>query len=152
MPNKEVKIPDFVYTNLFLKFISKYVEEFRKSNGRGRWLAEYKRMDENGQFKPEVLRSLYIDILKNKSSLPFICWDAVNYICVYAFDATKAYIDSCSYEIRVVTGEIAFSDDDKELVGLSKEEALSTCKAMNDEAEEILFVVYNSVTHKQIRF
>ena len=40
------------------------------------------------------------------------------------------------------------NDDDEELTGLSMEEAISICNAMNEEAEEILFRVYNSSTNK----
>ena len=43
------------------------------------------------------------------------------------------------YEIRVITGEIALDDNGQELTGLSFEEAFSTCKSMNEEAEELLF-------------
>lgn len=150
MKKKAVEIPRVIYTNQFLKFVEHYAKEFKKYNGHGRWLAEYRQMDERGWFKPEKLRKLYIDILKDTSTLSYIYWDAVHYICIQALDAAKAFALANSFEIRVITGEIAFNDSDEELKDLSMEEALAICKAMNDEAEELLFRVYNSNTNKLI--
>lgn len=151
MKKKTVEIPQVIYTNQFLKFVEHYANRFKATNGYGRWLAEYRRMDEHGWFKPEKLRELYIDILKYKSTLSFIYWDAVHCICVQALDAAKAFALTNSFEIRVITGEIAFNDNDEELKDLSMEEALTICKAMNDEAEELLFRVYNSNTNKPVK-
>lgn len=151
MKKKAVEIPEVIYTDQFLRFVAVYANRFRATNGYGRWLAEYKRMDEHGWFKPEKLRELYIDILKDTSTLSYIYWDAVHYICIQALDAAKAFALTNSFEIRVITGEIAFNDDDEELKDLSMEEALAICKAMNDEAEEHLFDVYNSNTNKIVR-
>lgn len=150
MKKKAVEIPEIIYTNQFLKFVAVYANRFRMTKGFGRWLAEYKRMDEQGMFKPEKLRKLYIDILNSISALSYIYWEAVHYICIQALDAAKAFALSNSFEIRVITGEIAFNDDDEELKDLSMEEALMVCKVMNDEAEELLFRVYNSNTNKPI--
>lgn len=150
MRKKAIKIPDIIYTDQFLRFVAIYANRFKASNGFGRWLAEYKHMDEWGMFKPEKLRELYIEILKDSSPLSYIYWEAVNTICISALDAAKMYISASSFEIRVITGEIAFNDDDEELKDLSMEEALFICKAMNDEAEELLFRVYNSNTNKPI--
>lgn len=147
---KKAKIPEIIYTNQFLKFVAIYANKFKAANGRGKWLAEYKRMDEQSIFEPEKLRELYIKIL-NGSNISYICKDAVCYICMQALDAVKALTLANSFEIRVITGEIAFSNDGEELRGLSMEEALSICKAMNDEAEELLFRVYNSSTNKFIK-
>lgn len=108
-------------------------------------------MDEHGWFKPEKLRELYIDMLKYKSTLSFIYWDAVHCICVQALDAAKVFALTNSFEIIVISGEIAFNDNDEELKDLSMEEALTICKAMNDEAEELLFRVYNSNTNKPVK-
>lgn len=108
-------------------------------------------MDESGWFKPEKLREFYADILKGASTLSFIYKDAVCYICVQALNATKTFASVNSFEIRVITGEIAFNDDNEELKDLSMEEALAICKAMNDEAEELLFRVYNSYTNKPVK-
>lgn len=149
---KAIKIPSIVYTNTFLKFVEYYANKFKKTNGYGRWLAEYSRMDEQGMFEPKKLRELYIDILKGTSKLTYIYWDAVNFICIYALDAAKAYEKDKQYEIRVITGEIALDDDDKKLIELSLEDAISICKAMNTEAEETLFNVCNMRTNKIINF
>lgn len=150
MKKKTVKIPQVIYTDQFLRFVAIYANNFKASNGYGRWLAEYQYMDEHGLFKPEKLRELYIDILNNVSTLPYICWEAVLFICVQALDATKMFAFENSFDIRVITGEIAVNDDDEELTGLSMEEAISICNAMNEEAEELLFRVYNSNTNKLI--
>ena len=150
MKKKAVEIPKIIYTNQFLRFVGIYANEFKASNGYGRWLAEYKRMDERGWFKPEKLRELYVDILKDTSTLSYIYWNAVHYICIQALSATKTFASSSSFDIRVITGEIAFNDDGEELKDLSIEEALAICKAMNNEAEEFLFKVYNSNTNEFI--
>ena len=105
-------------------------------------------MDESGWFKPEKLREFYADILKGASTLSFIYKDAVCYICTQALNATKTFASVNSFDIRVITGEIAINDNDEELTGLSMEEAISICDSMNEEAEEILFRVYNSSTNK----
>lgn len=152
LKKKTVEIPQAIYTDQFLRFVAIYANRFKATNGYGRWLAEYRRMDEHGWFKPEKLRELYINILKDTSALSYIYWDAVHYICIQAFDATKAFVSANSFEIRVITGEIAFNDDNEELKDLSMEEALTICKAMNDEAEELLFRVYNSNTNKLVRY
>ena len=151
MKKKAVEIPEVIYTDQFLRFVVVYVNKFRATNGYGRWLAEYKQMDEQGMFKPEKLRELYIKILDGSNTLSYIYWDAVHYICIQALDAAKAFALTNSFEIRVITGEIAFNDDDEELKDLSMEEALTICKAMNDEAEELLFRVYNSNTNKLVK-
>ena len=148
LKKKTVEIPQVVYTDQFLRFVAVYANRFKATNGYGRWLAEYRRMDEHGWFKPEKLRELYIDILKGASTLSFIYKDAVHYICIQALDATKTFASVNSFDIRVITGEIAINDNDEELTGLSMEEAISICDSMNEEAEEMLFRVYNSSTNK----
>lgn len=151
MKKKTVEIPQVIYTDQFLRFVAIYANRFKASNGYGKWLVEYKRMDESGWFKPEKLREFYADILKGTSTLSFIYKDVVCYICIQALDAAKTFALTNSFEIRVITGEIAFNDDDEELKDLSMEEALAICKAMNDEAEELLFRVYNSNTNKLVK-
>lgn len=151
MKKKTVEIPQVIYTDQFLRFVAIYANRFKASNGYGKWLVEYKRMDESGWFKPEKLREFYADILKGTSTLSYIYWDAVHYICVQALDAAKTFALTNSFEIRVITGEIAINDNDEELKDLSMEEALAICKAMNDEAEELLFRVYNSNTNKPVK-
>lgn len=150
LKKKTVEIPQVIYTDQFLRFVAVYANRFKATNGYGRWLAEYKRMDEQGMFKPEKLRELYIKILDGSNTLSYIYWDVVHYICIQALDATKAFVSANSFEIRVITGEIAVNDDYEELTGLSMEEAISICNAMNEEAEELLFKVYNSNTNKLI--
>lgn len=151
LKKKTVEIPQVIYTDQFLRFVAIYANRFKASNGYGKWLAEYKWMDESGWFKPEKLRELYIKILDGSNTLSYIYWDAVHYICVQALDAAKTFALTNSFEIRVITGEIAFNDGDEELKDLSMEEALAICKAMNDEAEELLFRVYNSNTNKLVK-
>jgi hypothetical protein len=152
MKKKAVEIPQVVYTNQFLRFVEHYAKEFKKYNGYGKyWLKEWTRMEENGMFKPEKLRELYIKMLDGSNTLSYIYWNAVHHICIQALDAAKAFALTNSFEIRVITGEIAFNDNDEELEGLSMEEALAICKAMNDEAEELLFRVYNSNTNKPVK-
>ena len=140
-----------INTPQFLKFIEHYVKEFKETNGYGRWLAEYERMSQTGMLKPENIREQYISILNKTSKLSYIYWDAINCIGIQAFDATKAFMSiNSSYEIRTISDKIVIDDSDEELSDLSLEEALSICKAMNEEAEELLFKVYNSNTNKLI--
>ena len=150
MAGKAIEIPEAIYTDQFLKFVEHYTKEFKKYNGYGKyWLKEWARMEENGMFKPKKLRELYIKALNGSNTLSYIYLRAVHCICVQALDAAKAFANL--FEIRVITGEIAFNDDDEELKDLSIGEALAICKAMNDEAEELLFRVYNSNTNKLIK-
>lgn len=151
MKKKAVEIPEVIYTDQFLRFVAVYANRFKATNGYGRWLAEYKRMDEQGMFKPEKLRELYIKILDGSNTLSYIYWDAVHYICIQALDAAKAFASANSFDVRVITGEIAVNDNDEELTCLSMEEAISICNAMNEEAEELLFRVYNSSTNKIVK-
>lgn len=151
MKKKAAEIQHIIYTDQFLKFVNIYANRFKATNGYGRWLVEYKQMDESGMFKPEKIRDLYVDILKGVSKLPYICWEAIHYIGVQAFNATKTFSLANSFDIRVITGEIAVNDDDEELTGLSMEEAISICNVMNEEAEELLFRVYNSETNKIVK-
>lgn len=151
MKKKAVEIPEVIYTDQFLRFVAVYANKFKATNGYGRWLAEYRQMDERGWFKPEKLRELYIDILKDTSTLSYIYWDAVYHICIQALDAAKTFTLTNSFDVRVITGEIAFNDNDEELKDLSMEEAISICNAMNEEAEELLFRVYNSSTNRIVK-
>ena len=145
------EIPQIVNTSQFLRFAAVYANKFKANKGYGRWLVEYEHMDKANMFKPENIREQYIKILNGASRLSYIYRDAVHYICIQAFDATKAFVSANSFEIRVITGEIAFDDNDEELTGLSMEEAISICNAMNEEAEELLFRVYNSNTNKLVK-
>lgn len=139
---KTVKLPPEIKTNQFLKFVRLYAKQFKTNNGYGKWLAEYQEMDKLYWFDtPTILRDIYIDILLNNSTQPYIIRDAVYYICTQALEATKALLSRQLFAICLITGEIALDDNDNELTGLSFENATILCKAMNDEAEEILFRV-----------
>lgn len=148
---KTVEIPTVIYTDQFLRFLAYYAKKFKADNGYGRWLVEYKYMEEHGMFKPEKLKELYIKILDGSNELTFIYKDAVRFICVQALDAAKIFVSAVTCDIRIITGEIAVNDNDEELTGLSMDEAIFICNAMNQEAEELLFKVYNSITNKPIK-
>lgn len=151
LKKKTVEIPQVIYTDQFLRFVAVYANKFKANKGYGRWLAEYERMDKADMFKPENIREQYIKILNGTSRLSYIYWDAVHYICIQALDAAKAFASANLFDVRVITGEIAVNDDGEELTGLSMEEAISICNAMNEEAEELLFRVYNSSTNKIVK-
>lgn len=149
---KTIEIPAIIHTAQFLKFVSVFAARFKSQSGYGKWLVEYEQMDRRDFFKPERLRDLYIKMLTGTFQHSYIVKDVVNNICVQALDAAKAYALNNSFEIRIITGEIATDDDEQELTGLSIEEAISICEAMNEEAEELLFRVYNSITNKLINY
>lgn len=145
MANKKaVKLPEVVYHPQFLKFIDYYAKAFIKRRGFGRWLKEYQDMEKQGLFAPRVLRLFYIQILGNTFKLDFQKEQAVWDICCCARDAAEAYIDeriNALYDIRVITGELAYDDDDDPYTDLTYEEAVQIVKALNEEAEEELFVM-----------
>jgi len=144
MANKTVKLPEVVYHPQFLKFIDYYAKAFIKRRGFGRWLKEYQDMEKQGLFAPRVLRLFYIQILGNTFKLDFQKEQAVWDICCCARDAAEAYIDeriNVLYDIRVITGELAYDDDDDPYTDLTYEEAIQIVKALNEEAEEELFVM-----------
>lgn len=147
----KIEIPQVVYTDQFLRFVAVYANKFKANKGYGRWLAEYERMDKANMFKPENIREQYIKILNGTSRLSYIYWDAIHHIGIQALDAAKAFASANLFDVRVITGEIAVNDDDEELTGLSMEEAISICNAMNEKAEELLFKVYNSSTNKIVK-
>ena len=144
MANKTVKLPEVVYHPQFLRFIDYYAKAFIKRRGFGRWLKEYQDMEKQGLFAPRVLRLFYIQILGNTFKLDFQKEQAVWDICCNARDAAEAYIDeriNALYDIRVITGELAYDDDDDPYTDLTYEEATQIVKALNEEAEEELFVM-----------
>lgn len=144
MANKTVKLPEVVYHPQFLKFIDYYAKAFIKRRGFGRWLKEYQDMEKQGLFAPRILRLFYIQILGNTFKLDFQKEQAVWDICCCARDAAEAYIDereNSLYDIRVITGELAYDDDDDPYTDLTYEEATQIVKALNEEAEEELFVM-----------
>lgn len=130
-------------TPIFLKFVEHYYNIFRSRNGFGRWLYEYNELEQKGLFKPTIIREMYKLILKDKFTLGYIKEAAYYHIGVYAQDAAQAYDDAHNgtYKICVITGETALDDDDDGLVQLSYDEATQICNLMNEEAEELLFVV-----------
>ena len=144
MANKTVKLPEVIYHPQFLKFVDYCAKAFIKRRGFGRWLKEYQDMEKQGLFAPRVLRLFYIQILGNTFKLDFQKEQAVWDICCCARDAAEAYIDeriNALYDIRVITGELAYDDDDDPYTDLTYEEATQIVKALNEEAEEELFVM-----------
>jgi len=138
------KIPEIIYHPQFLKFVDYYAKAFIKKRGFGRWLKEYQDMEAKGLFAPRVLRLFYIQILGNTFKLDFQREQAVWYICCLAKDAAETYVDekiNALYDIHVITGELAYDDDDDPYTDLTYEEATQIVKALNEEAEEELFVM-----------
>lgn len=139
------KIPAIIDTPEFLKFVKVYMQKFKDEKGfGGRWLYEYKDMETRGLFKPNIIKALYKKILLGTCHLGYIREHAIYYIGIYAQDAAEAYIDehiNALYDIRVITGELAYDDDDDPYTDLTYEEATQIVKALNEEAEEELFVM-----------
>lgn len=95
-------------------------------------------------FKPAIIRDQYIKMLKDQFYLGYIKGTAFWYIGVYAQEAAEKYydnVDSYLYKICVITGETAVDEDDDEYIELSYDEASQICKALNEEAEEELFII-----------
>lgn len=138
------KISDVIYKPMFLKFVEHYAKKFRARNGYGRWLHEYQDLENRGMFKPAIIRDQYIKMLKDQFYLGYIKGTAFWYIGVYAQEAAEKYydnVDSYLYKICVITGETAVDEDDDEYIELSYDEASQICKALNEEAEEELFII-----------
>jgi len=148
MAHKAIKIPEVVYHPQFLKFIDYYAKAFIARKGFGRWIKEYQDMEERGLFAPKALRLFYIQILGNTCKLDFQREQAVWVICFHAREAAEAYIDeriNSLYDIHVITGELAYDDDDDPYIDLTYEEATQIVKALNEEAEEELFVMKRKI-------
>lgn len=148
MENKINKIPEVVYHPQFLRFIDIYAKAFIAQKGFGRWLKEYQDMEERGLFAPRALRLFYIQILGNTCKLDFQREQAVWVICFHAREAAEAYIDeriNSLYDIRTITGELAYDEDDDPYTNLTYEEAIQIVKALNEEAEEELFVMKRKI-------
>ena len=138
------KISDVIYKPMFLKFVEHYAKKFRARNGYGRWLHEYQDLENRGMFKPAIIRDQYIKMLKDQFYLGYSKGTAFWYIGVYAQEAAEKYydnVDSYLYKICVITGETAVDEDDDEYIELSYDEASQICKALNEEAEEELFII-----------
>lgn len=138
------KIPEIVYTELFAKYIQEYVPIFMADRRMGRALREHDYMMQNGSFTPANIRRQYVYILKNCYDGNFLAMQAYWYIGINAYEAACRYAQNNFFQIKVITGEIALDDDGDELTGLSFDEALAICKSLNEEAEEILFRVYDT--------
>ena len=137
-------IPQAIYTTLFLKFVDYQAKLFKSHNGFGRWLYEYKSMEEQGLFEAKQLRKQIIYILCGRYTLGFICKQAIWYIYCNALDATLDYIEGSTFDIRVNDTDIALDDDDIELTGLTFNDAIITCRQMNEDEGFTLYHVYDS--------
>lgn len=148
MNRKHVKIPEIIYNPIFLKFIDHYAKDFIKSKGFGKWLKEYQDMEDNEMFEPKALRLQYIKILVGSFEYDYHTKQAIRYICIYAQDAAEKYIEkkvNSLYDIRVITGELAYDEDDDPYTDLTYEEASQIVKALNEEAEEELFIMKRKI-------
>ena len=148
MNRKRVKLPEIIYNPAFLRFVSHYAKDFIKSKGFGKWLKEYQDMEDNEMFEPKALRLQYIKILLGTFDLDYQTKQAVRYICIYAQDAAEKYVEkvvNSLYDIRVITGELAYDEDDDPYTDLSYEEACQIVKALNEEAEEELFIMKKKI-------
>lgn len=134
----------------FISNLRVYADKFKKSKSFETWPAEYKKIEAAGYFEPKVLKDSFIKVLRDVSALRYIYWEAIHYIGLQALDKTADDVNRYYYEIRCITGEIAEDDNGEELIYLDLETANAVCKSMNDEAEELLFKVYNSLTNKPI--
>ena len=139
---------EILFTPTFIKFVEHYTAKFiayeKSGHKYSRWLHEYEDLYQRGMFKPTIIRDQYIKMLKNEFRLGYIRGTVFWHIGINAHDATKAYFDNVDcyrYKICVFTGEIAIDDDGDEYVDLAHDEADQICKALNDEAEEQLFIV-----------
>ena len=142
---KKASIPSAIYSKYFFKFLEEVYFYFKATNGFGRWLREYERAEASGLFELEPMCDEFIRIQENTSMLDFQTRMAIYEMCMEAVRKTERYLRSlpCTYEIHLITGETAEDDDGDPFVNLSKEEAFGICEAMNLEAEEYLFRVYN---------
>lgn len=137
-------IPQAIYTALFLKFVDYQAKRFIEHNGFGRWLYEYKAMEDAGLFEARQLRKQIINILCGRYTMGFICKQAIWYIYCNALDSTLDYIEGSTFDIRISETEIALDDDDTELEGLTFNDAIDTCRQMNATEGFTLFHVYDS--------
>lgn len=134
----------------FMQNLQLFASKFKKSKGFGHWLVEYSKMDKQGLFAPDNLKSQYIKIIRDVSPLQYIYWEAIHYIGSQALEATKEYFENCYCDIRAITGEIAEDNNGEELLYLDLAEAKELCAKMNADLGENIFVVYDSQTNKPI--
>lgn len=137
---------EIIKTHIFKVYAQKQFEQFKKQNGFGKWLAEYKRMEASCLFEPSSIVNQYQQILKGKYEYGFICMQAINYICVNALDAVTRFISNSDFQILLENGDVALDDDMEELTGLTFDEAMSICEAMNEDIGMKLYYVYSGKT------
>lgn len=137
---------EIIKTHIFEVYAQKQFEQFKKQNGFGKWLAEYKRMEASCLFEPSSIVNQYQQILKGKYEYGFICMQAINYICVNALDAVTRFISNNDFQILLENGDVALDDDMEELTGLTFDEAMSICEAMNEDIGMKLYYVYSGKT------
>lgn len=137
---------EIIKTRIFEVYAQKQFEQFKKQNGFGKWLAEYKRMEASCLFEPSSIVNQYQQILKGKYEYGFICMQAINYICVNALDSVTRFISNSDFQILLENGDIALDDDMEELIGLTFDEAMSICEAMNEDIGMKLYYVYSGKT------
>ena len=136
---------DVIASPYFLKFAQVYIDKFlRGEAGLGRWIKEWDVMMQQGLLTPKIVRALYIKILTKTARLNFHVDLVIYYVGINAQDAAQRFIEeqiNSLYEIRLITGELMFDDDDEPYTGLEYEEAKQICEALNIEAEEELFKI-----------
>lgn len=137
---------EIIKTHIFEVYAQKQFEQFKKQNGFGKWLAEYKRMEASCLFEPSSIVNQYQQILKGKYEYGFICMQAINYICVNALDAVTRFISNSDFQILLENGDVALDDDMEELTSLTFDEAMSICEAMNEDIGMKLYYVYSGKT------
>lgn len=144
------KLYKLISSKEFICNLRLFVDKFKKSKSSGALCVEYKKISATGYLEPQALKDNFIKVLKDINTSQFLYWEAIHYIGLQALEKTIDDIDSYYYEIRCITGEVAEDDNGEELIYLDFNEANSICKSMNDEAEEILFKVYNSSLDKYV--
>lgn len=137
-------------TTLFLNKVQKYVDKFKQSNGFGKWLKEYERMDKNGLFEPTKVRKLYIDYLEDSFLYGYIQLSAIHYIAVQAFDETAQILANSEFCIMTNEGGIYVDEDGDEVTELEFSEALDICKAINDDALDYVVYIADCLTNSFI--
>lgn len=148
-----------IQTKQFRKYVAYFTAKFKESEGHGRWLKEYEDMEKAGWFTTDALIKRFKRIKAEPNCpIPYIQKEAIYYICTSAFEATTAYIKRYTYDIRIITGEIAVNFVDFE-EGYEPEctnfmsffEAVTLCNRLNAEAEEELcYVCKHSDTERMM--
>lgn len=147
---KKEELYKLINSEEFTNNLQLFIDKFKKSKSTEELCAEYKKLSIAGYLEPKVFKDNFTKILKDISALQFLYWEAIHYIGLQALNKTLDDIDSYYYEIRCITGEVAEDDNGEELIYLDFDEADIICRSMNDEAEEILFRVYNSSLDKYV--